>query len=69
MSLQHGESEFNLSGKIGGDANLSNRGEAYARKLPELVRQSVGVSISLSLLLAFTYVLRMTVLSRSGHPP
>lgn len=33
---------YNLSGKIGGDADISERGEAYARKLPELVRQSAG---------------------------
>ncbi|KAH8601850.1 fructose-2,6-bisphosphatase-like protein [Bisporella sp. PMI_857] len=39
---RHGESEFNLDGKIGGDANLSPRGELYARKLPELVLKSVG---------------------------
>ena len=41
-SMQHGESEFNLSGKIGGDANLSERGELYARALPDLVASSVG---------------------------
>jgi 6-phosphofructo-2-kinase/fructose-2,6-biphosphatase 2 len=35
---------YNLEGKIGGDAKLSDRGELYARKLPELVRQSAGVS-------------------------
>ncbi|KAL9068517.1 MAG: hypothetical protein Q9161_006166 [Pseudevernia consocians] len=39
---RHGESEFNLSGKIGGDANISERGELYARALPELVASSVG---------------------------
>ncbi|KAL1305189.1 hypothetical protein AAFC00_002110 [Neodothiora populina] len=39
---RHGESEFNLGGQIGGDANISERGELYARKLPELVRQSTG---------------------------
>ncbi|KAF8454606.1 6-phosphofructo-2-kinase-domain-containing protein [Terfezia claveryi] len=39
---RHGESEFNLSGRIGGDANLSHRGRAYSEKLPELVKQSVG---------------------------
>jgi bisphosphoglycerate-dependent phosphoglycerate mutase len=43
--LQHGESQYNLEGKIGGDAKLSERGELYARKLPELVRQSVGVCL------------------------
>ncbi|KAL2148887.1 hypothetical protein VTH82DRAFT_1573 [Thermothelomyces myriococcoides] len=39
---RHGESEYNLEGRIGGDSLLSHRGEEYARKLPELVRQSVG---------------------------
>ncbi|KUI59398.1 Fructose-2,6-bisphosphatase [Cytospora mali] len=39
---RHGESEFNLEGRIGGDALLSPRGEQYARKLPDLVRESVG---------------------------
>lgn len=33
---------YNLDGKIGGDADISPRGEMYARKLPELVKQSVG---------------------------
>lgn len=44
---QHGESLYNLDGKIGGDSYLSPRGEQYARKLPELVRQSVGVRLPL----------------------
>ena len=39
---QHGESEYNLSGKIGGDANISERGELYAKTLPELVAKSVS---------------------------
>lgn len=33
---------FNVTGRIGGDANLSERGQAYARALPALVQQSVG---------------------------
>lgn len=37
---RHGESEYNLEGKIGGDANLSPRGFQYAKMLPELVRNS-----------------------------
>jgi 6-phosphofructo-2-kinase/fructose-2,6-biphosphatase 2 len=37
---RHGESEYNLEGKIGGDASISERGERYARMLPELVRRS-----------------------------
>ena len=43
---QHGESMYNLDGRIGGDTLLSQRGELYARKLPQLVRESVGVSFS-----------------------
>ncbi|KAK4690624.1 hypothetical protein P7C71_g6209, partial [Lecanoromycetidae sp. Uapishka_2] len=39
---RHGESEFNLTGQIGGDANLSSRGELYAQALPKLVANSVG---------------------------
>lgn len=35
---------FNLDGRIGGDTTLSPRGELYAKKLPDLVRESVGVS-------------------------
>ncbi|THW26418.1 bifunctional 6-phosphofructo-2-kinase/fructose-2,6-bisphosphate 2-phosphatase [Aureobasidium pullulans] len=39
---RHGESEYNLTGKIGGDANISERGQMYAQKLPEIVKQSAG---------------------------
>ncbi|TVY26811.1 Fructose-2,6-bisphosphatase [Lachnellula hyalina] len=39
---RHGESEYNLGGQIGGDADLSPRGHEYAKLLPELVRRSVG---------------------------
>ncbi|PUU74421.1 6-phosphofructo-2-kinase-domain-containing protein [Tuber borchii] len=39
---RHGESEFNVLGKLGGDANLSPRGMAYAEALPKLVKDSVG---------------------------
>ena len=41
---QHGESMLNIEGRIGGDAGLSHRGDEYARKLPDLVLESVGVS-------------------------
>ncbi|KAB8234112.1 putative vacuolar morphogenesis protein AvaB [Aspergillus alliaceus] len=37
---RHGESEYNLTGKIGGDSNISHRGEAYARALPGLLKKS-----------------------------
>ena len=31
---------YNLEGKLGGDADISPRGQAYAKKLPELIRKS-----------------------------
>lgn len=39
---RHGESQFNVQGKIGGDSALSPRGILYANKLPELVRKNLG---------------------------
>jgi len=39
---RHGESTYNLEGKIGGDADLSERGERYAQALPSLVKESAG---------------------------
>ncbi|KAL4074611.1 6-phosphofructo-2-kinase-domain-containing protein [Scleroderma yunnanense] len=39
---RHGESQFNVEGKIGGDSPLSERGMEYARTLPELIRKHVG---------------------------
>ena len=33
---------FNISGRIGGDANLSERGHRYAEALPRLVKESAG---------------------------
>ncbi|KIN02657.1 hypothetical protein OIDMADRAFT_120329 [Oidiodendron maius Zn] len=55
---RHGESEFNLEGKIGGDAPLSARGEMYAKKLPDLVRESVGDDRPLTV---WTSTLRRTI--------
>ena len=39
---QHGESMYNLQGKLGGDSDLSPRGLAYAKALPELLKQAIG---------------------------
>ncbi|AMD22479.1 HHL291Cp [Eremothecium sinecaudum] len=39
---RHGESIYNVEKKIGGDSHLSPRGLQYARKLPEIVKQSAG---------------------------
>lgn len=61
---------FNLDGKIGGDADLSPRGELYAKKLPALVRESVGVSHPLSsfysLLLPLKFKLLYSMLMNLG---
>ncbi|KAI8973267.1 6-phosphofructo-2-kinase-domain-containing protein [Mycotypha africana] len=38
---RHGESMFNLEGKIGGDSGLSPRGRLYAQKLPDLIKQNL----------------------------
>lgn len=35
---RHGESEFNVEGKIGGDTNLSTRGREYAKMLGEFIK-------------------------------
>jgi len=40
--LQHGESQYNVEGKIGGDAPLSAQGEKYMEALPELIKQKLG---------------------------
>jgi broad specificity phosphatase PhoE len=32
---RHGESEYNVAGRIGGDSGLSARGAEYARLLPD----------------------------------
>lgn len=39
---RHGESQFNVEGKIGGDSDLSERGWMYARALPELIQNNIG---------------------------
>ncbi|KAG1725298.1 bifunctional 6-phosphofructo-2-kinase/fructose-2,6-bisphosphate 2-phosphatase [Suillus occidentalis] len=39
---RHGESQYNVEGRIGGDSLLSERGLAYAHALPELVRNNIG---------------------------
>lgn len=39
---QHGESMYNVEGKIGGDAELSPRGLKYAKALPGLILENVG---------------------------
>ena len=56
--MKHGESEYNLDGKIGGDSNISIRGEAYARALPSLVAKSVPPGTKLTI---WTSTLKRTI--------
>lgn len=44
---RHGESQYNLEGKIGGDADLSERGWQYARKLKDMVEKYIPSSENL----------------------
>ncbi|TGO38514.1 hypothetical protein BGAL_0069g00110 [Botrytis galanthina] len=62
---RHGESMYNLEGKIGGDAELSPRGEMYAKKLPSLVLESVGDNRPLTV---WTSTLRRTI-ATARHLP
>ncbi|WVF73002.1 hypothetical protein IAT40_007820 [Kwoniella sp. CBS 6097] len=39
---RHGESMYNVEGKIGGDSDLSPQGWKYAKALPALVRDNIG---------------------------
>ncbi|RHZ45421.1 hypothetical protein Glove_680g32 [Diversispora epigaea] len=39
---RHGESVYNLMGKIGGDSDLSPRGKKYAFALPKLIKDNLG---------------------------
>ena len=34
---RHGESEYNMFAKIGGDSNISPQGQIYAKLLPDLL--------------------------------
>jgi broad specificity phosphatase PhoE/predicted kinase len=53
---RHGESTFNLLGRIGGDAPLSDAGRAYARQLAGAVAQRIGPGVSV-----WTSTLRRTI--------
>jgi 6-phosphofructo-2-kinase/fructose-2,6-biphosphatase 2 len=39
---QHGESQYNVEGKIGGDSSLSPRGVLYSEQLPSLITDNIG---------------------------
>ncbi|HEY6459725.1 MAG TPA: 6-phosphofructo-2-kinase/fructose-2,6-bisphosphatase, partial [Polyangiaceae bacterium] len=53
---RHGESEFNVLGRIGGDAPLSEAGRSYARALSSAVRERIGPDV-----VVWTSTLRRTL--------
>lgn len=61
---RHGESQYNVEGKIGGDSDLSERGWQYARALPSLVQKAVGDAP----LTVWTSTLKRTGQTASGLP-
>lgn len=55
---RHGESEYNVLGRIGGDSSLSGKGQEYARRLGEWVLEQVGVE---GKLIVWTSTLKRTI--------
>jgi broad specificity phosphatase PhoE/predicted kinase len=53
---RHGESEFNVLGRIGGDSPLSEAGRAYAQTLGGVVRERIGSGV-----VVWTSTLRRTL--------
>ena len=42
---RHGQSEYNLLGKIGGDSGLTPAGKEYARRLAVFAKEHIGTSV------------------------
>lgn len=61
---RHGESMHNVNGLIGGDANLSPRGQQYAQALPQLVKDNVPDE---AMLQVWTSTLKRTQQVRNSH--
>ena len=65
---RHGESQYNLTGQIGGDADLSERGMRYAKRLPELVLKSLGEENKHTNLTVWTSTMKRTQQTASFLP-
>ncbi|RDB25867.1 Fructose-2,6-bisphosphatase [Hypsizygus marmoreus] len=61
---RHGESQFNVEGKIGGDSLLSPRGLQYSEALPALVTDNIGNAP----LTVWTSTLRRTIQTAESLP-
>lgn len=62
IQFQHGESEYNVLGRIGGDASLSPRGELYGIALAEFMNTLAAREP----MLVFTSELRRTKQTAAG---
>ncbi|KAI9306583.1 6-phosphofructo-2-kinase-domain-containing protein [Cunninghamella echinulata] len=60
---RHGESMFNLQGKIGGDSDLSPRGRKYAEELPKLIHTYLGQGQNLTV---WTSTMKRTIQTANG---
>lgn len=60
---RHGESEYNVAGKIGGDSDLSTRGKTYAQKLTEYIKEKYPPGTDL---IVWTSTLRRTIQTAKG---
>ncbi|KAF9200307.1 Fructose-2,6-bisphosphatase, partial [Haplosporangium sp. Z 27] len=56
--INHGESLYNVMGKLGGDSDLSARGKQYAKSLPLLIATHLGNSEQLTV---WTSTLKRTI--------
>lgn len=65
---RHGESQYNLTGQIGGDADLSERGMRYAKRLPEIVLKSLGEENKHTNLTVWTSTMKRTQQTASFLP-
>jgi 6-phosphofructo-2-kinase/fructose-2,6-biphosphatase 2 len=61
---RHGESQFNVEGKIGGDSLLSPRGMLYMKTLPALITDNIGDAP----LTVWTSTLQRTIQTASELP-
>jgi broad specificity phosphatase PhoE len=44
---RHGQSEYNLLGKIGGDSGLSNNGEEYSKRLAKFAKETIATETTI----------------------
>jgi broad specificity phosphatase PhoE len=66
---RHGESEFNVSGRIGGDSNLSSRGKAYAKKLADYMNEHYPPGTPLTVWTSTLRRTQQTVAHLTGRRP